>query len=144
MIRIENLHKSYPMGNRSLHVLKGINFTVEEGELVAIMGSSGSGKSTLLNILGNIKQKKNSASKIKLEEKLLEFALVCCQVAFPKIYELISERPSILEWDDEFAFSVTEKKEEQDPMFKQSFIRRFNSCKIRAFNQFAKPQIIWF
>ncbi len=52
MIEIRDLHKSYKMGKNSLHVLKGINFSVEEGELVAIMGSSGSGKSTLLNILG--------------------------------------------------------------------------------------------
>lgn len=40
------------MGNNSLHVLKGINLDVAEGEFVAIMGSSGSGKSTLLNIIG--------------------------------------------------------------------------------------------
>lgn len=52
MIQIKDLHKSYHMGNNSLHVLKGINFNVKEGELVSIMGSSGSGKSTLLNILG--------------------------------------------------------------------------------------------
>ncbi|PKP50941.1 MAG: macrolide ABC transporter ATP-binding protein [Bacteroidetes bacterium HGW-Bacteroidetes-12] len=52
MIEIKDLHKSYKMGSNVLHVLKGINFSVEEGELVAIMGSSGSGKSTLLNILG--------------------------------------------------------------------------------------------
>ncbi|OAD90547.1 MULTISPECIES: ABC transporter ATP-binding protein [Flavobacteriaceae] len=52
MIEIKNLHKSYHMGKNSLHVLKGINFTVAEGEMVSIMGSSGSGKSTLLNILG--------------------------------------------------------------------------------------------
>ncbi len=52
MIEIKDLHKSYQMGSNSLHVLKGIDFSVKEGELVAIMGSSGSGKSTLLNILG--------------------------------------------------------------------------------------------
>lgn len=52
MITIKDLHKSYTMGANSLHVLKGINFSVAEGELVSIMGSSGSGKSTLLNILG--------------------------------------------------------------------------------------------
>ena len=52
MINIKDLHKSYKMGSNSLHVLKGINFSVSEGELVAIMGSSGSGKSTLLNIIG--------------------------------------------------------------------------------------------
>ena len=52
MIKIKDLHKSYKMGASSLHVLKCINFEVEEGELVAIMGSSGSGKSTLLNIIG--------------------------------------------------------------------------------------------
>lgn len=52
MIEIKDLHKSYKTGSNSLHVLKGINFSVAEGELVSIMGSSGSGKSTLLNILG--------------------------------------------------------------------------------------------
>ncbi len=52
MVKIEQLHKSYITGKNSLHVLKGIDLYVEEGEMVSIMGSSGSGKSTLLNILG--------------------------------------------------------------------------------------------
>ncbi len=52
MIEISDLHKSYHMGSNSLHVLKGIDFSIKEGEMVSIMGSSGSGKSTLLNILG--------------------------------------------------------------------------------------------
>ncbi|MDH5413836.1 MAG: ABC transporter ATP-binding protein [Flavobacteriaceae bacterium] len=52
MIEIKNLHKSYPIGKDKLHVLKGLNLHIKEGEFVSIMGSSGSGKSTLLNIVG--------------------------------------------------------------------------------------------
>ena len=51
MIKIEKLHKSYPIGKDSLHVLKGIDLHIKKGEFVSIMGSSGSGKSTLLNIV---------------------------------------------------------------------------------------------
>ncbi|MCK9616595.1 MAG: ABC transporter ATP-binding protein [Lentimicrobiaceae bacterium] len=52
MINIESIHKTYITGANQLHVLKGINLSVEKGEMVSIMGSSGSGKSTLLNIIG--------------------------------------------------------------------------------------------
>ncbi|MFW6226740.1 MAG: ABC transporter ATP-binding protein [Bacteroidota bacterium] len=52
MINLKGVHKSYQTGHTSLHVLKGIDLEITEGELVSIMGSSGSGKSTLLNIIG--------------------------------------------------------------------------------------------
>lgn len=52
MVQIKELHKSYTTGSNSLHVLKGIDLTIEAGEMVSIMGSSGSGKSTLLNVIG--------------------------------------------------------------------------------------------
>lgn len=52
IIRVNQIHKSYVTGSNSLHVLKGLDINIQEGEMVSIMGSSGSGKSTLLNILG--------------------------------------------------------------------------------------------
>lgn len=52
MIEVKDLRKSYQLGTQELEVLKGINFTINKGEYVAIMGPSGSGKSTLMNIIG--------------------------------------------------------------------------------------------
>jgi putative ABC transport system ATP-binding protein len=52
ILNITNLKREFKMGSETVHALKGISFTVEEGEFVTIMGSSGSGKTTLLNILG--------------------------------------------------------------------------------------------
>jgi putative ABC transport system ATP-binding protein len=51
VIQLKGIHKTY-FGAQPLHVLKGIDLDIAEGELVSIMGASGSGKSTLLNILG--------------------------------------------------------------------------------------------
>ncbi len=52
VIEMHDINKSYSMGGSSLHVLKDINFTVGEGEFIAILGPSGSGKSTLMNVIG--------------------------------------------------------------------------------------------
>lgn len=52
MIKIDQVHKYYEIGANKLHVLKGIDLNIQQGEFVSIMGSSGSGKSTLLNIIG--------------------------------------------------------------------------------------------
>ena len=62
MITLNNIHKSYVMGSSKLHVLKGIDLNIEQGEFVSIMGSSGSGKSTLLNQL--------TQSRVLAENKL--------------------------------------------------------------------------
>jgi macrolide transport system ATP-binding/permease protein len=52
LIKIQNIHKVYQMGDNSLTVLDDVNVEIEEGDFVAIMGPSGSGKSTLLNLIG--------------------------------------------------------------------------------------------
>lgn len=54
MIILKDIHKTYGKGNNSLEALKGIDLTINNGEMLAVMGASGSGKTTLLNIIGTI------------------------------------------------------------------------------------------
>ena len=52
IIELNNIHRDFLVGEETVHALRGVNFTINEGEFVTIMGTSGSGKSTLLNLLG--------------------------------------------------------------------------------------------
>ncbi len=56
VLKIDKLTRTFTMGSEKVHALRGISFSVEQGEFVSIMGTSGSGKSTLLNILGCLDQ----------------------------------------------------------------------------------------
>ncbi len=64
IIKIQDLKREFKMGEEIVHALKGISYTIYEGEFVTIMGSSGSGKSTMLNILGCLDQPSSGTYEI--------------------------------------------------------------------------------
>jgi len=68
LIELQDIHKTYYLGEIAVPVLKGVSMTVASGELVALMGASGSGKSTLMNILGCLDRPTSGAYRLEGQE----------------------------------------------------------------------------
>ena len=68
ILELSNIHKFFGNAKNRVHVLKGINFSVEKGDFVAIIGQSGSGKSTLMNIIGCLDTPTSGSYKINNTE----------------------------------------------------------------------------
>lgn len=68
VIEVQGVRKDYPLGKTTVHALRGVDLTVEEGALISIIGPSGSGKTTLLNIVGCIDTPTTGSVKVHEEE----------------------------------------------------------------------------
>ena len=68
IIEINGLKKNYALGNTTVQALRGIDFTVDEGDFMSVIGPSGSGKTTLLNIIGCIDTASEGSVKINGRE----------------------------------------------------------------------------
>ena len=76
---------------------------------------------SLIRLLNDIRSNKKIIDKTDDSDKALIFSLVCCQVAYPKIYEFFSQNIHIEDWDENLAFEFTQKKEELDTHFVTAF-----------------------
>lgn len=71
VIRVEEAHKYYELGETRVHALRGVSLEIRRGEFVAIMGASGSGKSTFMNVLGCFDRLSSAAIPRKTSPSLL-------------------------------------------------------------------------
>ena len=128
---------SYDIGHYVNDLLRQIGFQDEneiDGEFVSsvvnyTIGGNPRSIKRLINSLALIKIFNDSVdddedeiiSNDVMTERQLQFALVCLQIASSDVYSLLSANPDFEKWDDDLAFSYTQKKEEQDPKFAENF-----------------------
>ena len=128
---------SYDIGHYVNDLLRQIGFQDEneiDGEFVSnvvnyTIGGNPRSIKRLINSLALIKIFNDSVDDDEDEiitndvmtERQLQFALVCLQIASSDVYSLLSANPDFEKWDDDLAFSYTQKKEEQDPKFAENF-----------------------
>jgi len=67
-VKLNNISKTYKMGDVSIHALKNVNMEIESGSFVSIVGPSGSGKSTVLNLIGCLDQPTSGSIQIENQE----------------------------------------------------------------------------
>ena len=68
LVLVDDIHKTYSLGDLEVHALQGVSFSIEKGEFVSIMGASGSGKSTLMNIIGCLDIPSSGKYKLNQED----------------------------------------------------------------------------
>jgi putative ABC transport system ATP-binding protein len=103
VLKAENITKTYLAGEISTEVLKGIDFTVERGEFVAVTGESGSGKSTLLYILAGIEAPSSGTVELlgqKIEEASDEKLAAMRRSGFSFVYQFDNLVPNLNVWEN--------------------------------------------
>ena len=68
LLELDDVTKVYRMGDQEVHALAGVNLRIDEGDLVAIMGTSGSGKSTMMNVLGCLDRPTTGSYRLEGED----------------------------------------------------------------------------
>ena len=121
VLRLENISKTYQAKNGEIEALKGINFSVNEGEFVSIIGPSGCGKSTLLSIIAGLEEK--SEGKIYINQT--EVKEISSKIGY------MLQKDSLLEWrtiynNVIFGLEITHRKTKENEEYVRELLKKYN------------------
>ena len=140
LLEAKDINKSYKVGNKEIKVLNHVNFSLNEGERVAIIGPSGSGKSTLLNIMsgltkadsGTIIFKENNLSEMN-DNQIAKLRLQSFGFIFQSFH--LVQTLNVL---DNIILPILAKKDTIPIIFESSYLETFNESTLYSINEFYK------